>query len=161
MNTAEEKTFEWIKTHYPNLADVRFYMEYFPKYIIDFVKNFKLDWIDFLREEKEKLTIEKYALQNKRLNEKHGDFNKDHNLYGGVTKALEIPSNIQAKMAHVGEERDFQKEVNSRTEPYSHYPKTKTVEKKLEDKQEELKGKGLGEIVGFTEEIDERRAEER
>jgi hypothetical protein len=154
----EEKTFaknigfDWVK-FFPKTEEkdrtlsneIKFYKEYVPKFLIGFIKNIKMHWGIFLITEINSLRVEVYALQNKRLNEKHGEFKKDHPLYGGVVKAMEITPQLMKEMST--DKKDFQKQVNARTEPYSHHSKNENVEDLLKRKQEELKGKGLGEIV--------------
>ena len=150
---AEKLGFDWIKiqktktkgnvnvTVY-NKNNIEFYIDMIPKFILHLVKNYKDIWISFLDDETERLRVVVYALRNKRLNEKHGDFTKHHSLYGGLEKALEIDRNTQSKMAHVGEELDIQKEINNRTKPFEHLTKPEEIEEEITDVE------GLGEVVG-------------
>jgi hypothetical protein len=168
----EEKTlakklgFDWVKIHEKtdnvnfvtaySIDNIKFYLEMIPKFIIHLVKNYKNIWISFLDDEAERLRIEVYALRNKRIHARHGNFEKTKHGQGGITKALEIDSNTQSKMAHVGEEKDFNAEVKKRTEPFEHLI-SKEEEPELESEVE-----GLGEVIGrvITEVEDDRREEE-
>lgn len=167
QSLAKKLGFDWIKiqktktkgnanvTVY-NKDNIEFYIDMIPKFILHLVKSYKDIWISFLDDEAERLRVEVYALRNKHLNKKHGDFGKHHPLYGGVTKALEIDKNVQSKMAHVGEEPDIQKEINNRTAPFEHLVKPEDEEIFKTDVE------GLGEVVGKVEEKEDdgRREEE-
>jgi len=149
------------------LNNINFYVDMIPKFLIHLFKNYRNIWISFLDDEAERLRVEVYSLRNKRLNEKHGDFDK-HRPYGGVTKALEIGNDVRSKMAHVGKDIDFQEMVDAKTEPYTNIPKkdyVKSDEEVLQEKQEKFEGNGLGEIVGvkeeIVEEVDDGREEDR
>jgi len=173
MNKEEKKLahkfgFDWVKIHPGNFVTVGqinnflFYGEMIPKFLIHLVKNYKRNFISFLYDYREELIIERYALQNKHLHNRFGDFKKDNNLFGGsIDKALEIDPDMGSKMAHVGEEINFQKEIKKRTEPYTHFTtESNDDEKRLEERKKFLEGKGLGEIVAvkIEEEEDDRRA---
>jgi hypothetical protein len=128
--------------------EVKFYTQYTPKFIRFLMYHRKSLWRRFLDDYRDGLKIEVYALQNKKLNEKHGEFRKDHPLYGGVVKAMEImPTTMNMKKT----DDDFQKMVNTKTEPYLHHSqhKPKNIEDLLAEKQEELKGQGLGDVVAI------------
>ena len=185
MNEEETKLakkigFDWVKIHPKNIAaydidyakEIKFYLEYAPKFIKYSIRNFKRTWLNFLLEERDALVIENYALMNKKMNEKHGEFKKDNHLFNaGVTKALELTTDTQRKMAHVGEKTDFNEEVKKRTEPYLHKTLPIVGEEKNEptdeeiflEKKEEIESNvpALGEIIKITtEEVDDGRREE-
>ena len=135
------------------LENILFYGEYIPKFVLHIIKYHKKYFISFLRTYKECLFMERYALQNKHLQNKFGDFEKYSHMYGGIDKALELDDYTFRKMAHVGEERDFQKEVNERTMPFKHTFEKPYLQPREEDilkeKQEELEGQGLGEVISI------------
>lgn len=180
MNTeekafAEKIGFDWVK-FFPKksetetsrtLADeLRFYREYLPKFIRYFVKDIKGHWRRFLLAETNQLRVDVYALRSKRLNEKHGEFNPEGSVlsgYSGINKVLEIDTRTASRILKLGKDENelFQREVKARTEPYSHLAKKLDMEKLIEDKQEELKGQGLGEIVGVKMEEDNERREDK
>lgn len=107
-----------IRLGLDGLADkIRFYLEYLPKFAVYLYhhNNIKRIWRDFMHSEVSLLRMEVYALKTRRLNEKHGDFNKEHPLYGGVTKAMEIiPATVNPKKT----DKDFQDMVDSKTKPF-------------------------------------------
>lgn len=184
MNKEEKKLahkfgFDWVKIHPKNLAcyttvgkydiakEIRFYLEYIPKFVKYSIRNFKQEWLNFLLKEKETLVIKNYSEMNKKLNERHGNFNKNNDIFfGGITKALEIDTVTASRILKLGKDENelFKREVKSRTEPYIHLANKQDYkqdyEKQIAEKQKELEGKGLGDIVAIKGEGDDRRREE-
>jgi hypothetical protein len=131
-----------------------FYIQYSPKFLHYLVMNREKLWKTFMRDYIESLKINVYVLHNKRLNQKYGNFEKDHPLYGGVIKAMEITDSMKGEI--LKDPSKFQKMVNDRAKQFSHHAVPPTEDKMNELKIDELKekymGKGLGEITGFVKE---------
>ena len=139
---------------------LHFYLEYGFKFTQWFIRNIRNLWLDFLKMERDYLRVEAYALQNKRLNKKHGEFNSEGrvlNGFSGISKALEIDTSTASRILKLGKDENelFKREVKARTEPYTHLTKKPDIEKKIAEKEEKLKGQGLGTIIAVKEQEEE------
>lgn len=138
----------------------KFYTQYTPKFLRYLMNHKDSLWRRFLNDYIESLKIEVYALRNKKLNKKHGDFKPEGSIWGysGINKALEIDTRTASRILRLGKDENelFKREVKDRTEPYSHLAKRPDCEKIIAERQEELEGQGLGEIIAIKEEKPEK-----